>query len=188
MKKIIIISLLINNLLITWFLCLYLKLNPLQILLYYIEFGRNEVVFKFAFWEKAAEWHLLGVCTLMRCQRSGKKKSFKFTQKWIDYSYTRCHLMRRQGRWHLERLINFGLLRAVKVNRHCSESSFSWKCCNHSLFRHIRSEVLWVRLGEIECIIHLLYTRNFSTVSEVFYAYCTEITVKTTYSKLIHFI
>ena len=33
---------------------------------------RRRVVFKFAFWEKAAECHLLGRCTLMRCQRNGK--------------------------------------------------------------------------------------------------------------------
>ena len=59
---------------------------------------RRRVVFKFAFWEKAAEWHLLGRCTLMRCQQNGKQKTFKFKQKWIDNSCRRCHLLSSHGR------------------------------------------------------------------------------------------
>ena len=60
--------------------------------------SRRGVVFKFAIWEGSAKWHLLGRCTLMRRQWNGQQKNFKFMQKWIDNSWTTCHVMRSQGK------------------------------------------------------------------------------------------
>ena len=60
--------------------------------------SRRGVVFKFAIWEGSAKWHLLGRCTLMRWQWNGQEKFFKIMQKWIDNSWTTCHVMRSQGK------------------------------------------------------------------------------------------
>ena len=60
--------------------------------------SRRGVVFKFAIWEGSAKWHLLGRCTLLRWQWNRQQKIFKFMQKWIDNSWTTCHVMRSQGK------------------------------------------------------------------------------------------
>ena len=63
--------------------------------------SRRGVVFKFAIWEGSAKWHLLGRCTLMRWQWNGQENFFKIMQKWIDNSWTTCHVMRSQGKRQL---------------------------------------------------------------------------------------
>ena len=88
-------------------------MNPLNILLYYVEFGWNWVVFKFAICEGSAKWHLQGRCTLMRWQRNGQQKFFKFMQKWIDNSWTTCHVMRSQGKRQLVPFLRSHLLSTV---------------------------------------------------------------------------